>query len=92
MEDMCCYQLVLYQGKLPLKPNDIMKHFYDIALYVYLARNGCVSTQILYIYIYGLCVGLFIGTSGIDDTISFSLTPAYTNYCITYVKSYPKDL
>ena len=66
---MRCYELVVYQGKLPLKPNDILKQFYDIALYVYLARIGCVSTQI--IYIYGLW-SLFIGTSGIGDTISFA--------------------
>ena len=67
------YELVIYQGKLPLKPNDIIKKLYDIASYVYLTRNGC------YIYIYGLWC-LFIGTSGIDDIISFALTPAYTNY------------
>ena len=76
--------------KVAVKPYDIMKHFYDTALYVYLARTGCLSTQI--IYIYGLCVGLFIGTSGIGDTIYFALTPAYTNYYITYAKYYPKDL
>ena len=41
------YELVIYQGKLPLKPNDIIKKLYDIASYVYLTRNGC--------YIYMVC-------------------------------------